>query len=107
MIFAMARQRANIVTCVSCARAPDGAHEHVTALTVSTPGGHTQHIKVHDAIAQLRQPLGERYLAHAPKTGDRTEIVLGACPICHEKPHMRLKDGGRIEDLTKCSSDGN
>ncbi len=105
MIFSMVRFRTKVVTCVSCTRAPDGSHQHAASLTVSTPGGHTQHISVHDAIAELRQPLGDRYLAHAPKTGDRTEIVLGACPICHEQPHMRLKGGGRIEDLRKCSSD--
>ncbi len=105
MIFPMVRLRTKIVTCVSCTRAPDGSHEHVASLTISTPAGHTQHITVHDAIAQLRQPLGERYVAHARKTGNRTEIVLGACPICHEQPHMRLKDGDRIENLTRCSSD--
>jgi DNA-directed RNA polymerase subunit M/transcription elongation factor TFIIS len=106
MIFAAARLRTNLVTCVSCTRTSDSSHEHVVSLKVETPAGHTRHVTVNEAEAELRHPLGERYLAHAPKSGNRTEIVLGACPICHEKPHMRLKDGGRIEDLTKCSSDG-
>jgi hypothetical protein len=105
MIFAMARQRTNVVTCVSCTRAPDGTHEHVTSLTLRTPGGHAHRITIGDAIIQLRHPLGERYLAHAPKSGDRTEVVLGACPICRQQPHMRLKGGGRVEDLARCSSD--
>lgn len=102
MVIAFARQRTKVVTCVSCQRAGDGSHEHVESLTLRTPAGHAQRVTVKDAIAQLRHPLGERYLAYVPKSDKRTEVVLGACPLCRQAPHMRLKSGGRLEDLTRC-----
>lgn len=105
MIFPMVRQRTNIVTCVSCTPASDGAHEHVASLTLRTPGGHAHRIPIGEAIVQLRHPLGERYLAYAPKSDHHIEVVLGACPVCHKEPHMRLKGGGRVEDLARCSSE--
>ena len=105
MVVAFARQRTKMVTCVSCTRTGDDSHDHVVSLTLRTPAGHTQRVTVSDAVTQLRHPLGERYVAHAPRSGDRTEVVLGACPICRQEPHVRLKGGGRIEDLTRCPSD--
>ncbi len=105
MIFAAARLRTNLVTCVSCTRTSDSSHEHVVSLKVQTPAGHIRHITVSEAEAELRHPLGERYLAHAPKSGNRTDVVLGPCPVCHKSPHLLLKGGDRIENLTRCSSD--
>ena len=105
MIFAMARQRTSIVTCVSCTRAHDGTHDHAATLMLRTPGGHDHRITLGEAVVQLRHPLGERYVAHAPKTGDRTELVVGPCPICRQQPHLRLRGGARVEDLARCSAE--
>ncbi|MBA2277376.1 MAG: hypothetical protein H0W06_06390 [Chloroflexia bacterium] len=102
MVIPFARLKTKIVTCVSCTQAPDGKHEHVAFLTVRTPAGHNQRVTVPDAVVQLRHPLGERYLAHAPRSGDRIEVVLGPCPVCRLEPYIRLKGGGQLEELTRC-----
>lgn len=59
-------------------------------------------ISLSNAVAQLRYPLGERYLAPSPKSGPRTPVVLGPCPVCSHEPHVRLEGGGRREGLPGC-----
>ena len=102
MALLFAQQRNKVVTCVTCCAARDGSHQHVTALTVQTLAGHDRRISLSDAVTQLRHPMGERYLAATPKTGERTEVVLGPCAVCRQEPYVRLKGGGYLEDLPRC-----
>ena len=102
MVLMFAHLRNRVVRCVTCSAAHDGSHEHVAALTVRAAAGDDRHISLSDAVTQLRHPLGERYLADVPKTGVRTEVVLGSCSVCHHEPLVRLLGGGRVEDLPRC-----
>jgi hypothetical protein len=66
----MAQQRDKVMRCVACLPVRDGSHEHVATMTVRTVAGNDRQISLSDAVAQLRHPLGERYLfpPHVPQT---------------------------------------
>jgi hypothetical protein len=101
MLPFIASRQTKVVICVSCSRSRDGSHEHVAKLMVRSQTGRDQRLSVSDAVAQLRHPSGERYMARSPGAGEHAELVAGSCPVCHESPYVRLSRG-RIEDLPRC-----
>jgi hypothetical protein len=94
------------VVCVNKAQSPGSSHEHITHLGLGGPTGYHTRITVHEAIANLRSPYGDRYYTISPSTGRRAAVIEGACEVCGTRPYVRTTaDGVRdnnLSNLTYC-----
>jgi hypothetical protein len=97
-----ALRHTKVVVCVSSSRSRDGTHEHVSGLTLRAESGLEHHASAADVLAQLRQPLGERYLARSPETGQYVQVVAGVCPRCSNQTELWLGGAGQLLDLPRC-----